>query len=115
MLPWFFSDALLADEIARARTERGLARTLARVKAPALARWAAGIRAWSGSRVDALERVTAPTLVVTAGRDLLAPEGETIAAQIPGARLERIGDAGHALAIEAADAVNAALEGHIDA
>jgi pimeloyl-ACP methyl ester carboxylesterase len=56
-----------------------------------------------------------PTLVITAGDDLLAPDGESLAREIPGARHLGIPNAGHAVAIEAAEAVNAALLDHLHA
>ena len=113
LLPWLFSSKLLADATARERTARGLAAIIARVPAATLERTAAGVRAWSGTRTNDLVRITTPTLVLVAGSDLLTPGGEQIAAAIPGARLEVVPEAGHALAIEAADAVNAAILAHL--
>jgi pyruvate dehydrogenase E2 component (dihydrolipoamide acetyltransferase) len=115
LLPWFFAGGMLGEEAARARLTRGLSASLARVNAAGLGRWAAGLRAWSMSRSADLSRLSVPTLVITAGDDLLAPDGESLAREIPGARHLGIPNAGHAVAIEAAEAVNAALLDHLHA
>jgi pimeloyl-ACP methyl ester carboxylesterase len=110
LLPWLFSEGFLADAGARTRTLRGLAASVARVPAATLERTAAGLRAWSGTRgAEALRGLRVPTLVVEAGGDLLAPEGGELVAALPSARLARVPKAGHAVAIEAASALNAAL------
>lgn len=113
LLPWFFSPRFLADEAQADRTRRGLARTLARVPAATLVRMNAGIRAWSGSRKDALAGLRVRTLVVGAGGDLLTPDAGAIAEAIPGATAVAVPDAGHAVALEAPDAVNRALLAHL--
>jgi 3-oxoadipate enol-lactonase len=58
-----------------------------------------------------LHEITAPTLVIAAEQDRLKPlhYSETIASQIPNARLEVIPDAGHAVFLECAIAVNELL------
>ena len=56
-----------------------------------------------------LATVAVPTLVIAAGDDLLTPGAEAIAAEIPGAKLVVAEGAGHAVAMEAPDAVNEAL------
>lgn len=113
LLPWFFSARFLADPAARGRTLRGLAQTVARVPADTIRRMAAGLDAWSGSRTADLARLSMPTLVIAAGDDLLTPEAPAIAAAIPGAKLVVVEGAGHAVALEAADEVNAALAAHL--
>lgn len=113
LLPWFFSPRLLADPAARARTLRGLAQTLARVPAAALARATAGMARWSGTRTADLAVITAPTLVVAAGDDLLTPDAAAVAAAIPGAKLVTVAGAGHAVALETPDAVNDAISAHL--
>jgi pimeloyl-ACP methyl ester carboxylesterase len=113
LLPWLFSERLLADEGARERTLRGLAASLARVPAATLARAAAGLRAWSGSRRGALGRIAAPTLVVAGEADLLTPEGAAIAGAVPGARLLLVPGAGHGVALECAARVNLAVSDHL--
>jgi pimeloyl-ACP methyl ester carboxylesterase len=115
IVPWMFSPALLADEAARERTLRGFAEMAARVPAASLARWAEGLRVWSGTREDELGRIVAPTLVVSAGEDLLTPGGEAIANAIPGARCVVVPGAGHAVNLEAPDAVNEAIRKHLGA
>jgi pyruvate dehydrogenase E2 component (dihydrolipoamide acetyltransferase) len=113
LLPWLFSGAFLADERARERTVRGLAQIAARVPAATLERSAAGLRAWSGTRGDALGRIDVPTLVVVAAADLLTPGGKAIAKAIPGAQTVVVSDAGHAVALEAPEAVNEAIASHL--
>jgi pimeloyl-ACP methyl ester carboxylesterase len=113
LLPWMFSRSYLADERVRERTVRGLAASTGRVPAATLARTARGMRAWSGSRRADLGRVTVPTLVVVAGEDLLAADSAAIAAGIRGARSVVVPGAGHAVGLEAPDAVNGALLAHL--
>jgi pimeloyl-ACP methyl ester carboxylesterase len=115
LAPLLFSDALLADETLRERTLRGLAAACVRVPAATLERMAAGLAAWSGTRVLDLARVSVPTLVLAAGADLLTPDGEAIARGIPGARCVVQAGAGHAVAIEAAPGLLDALRGHLPA
>jgi pyruvate dehydrogenase E2 component (dihydrolipoamide acetyltransferase) len=115
LLPWLFSEALLADDAARERMARGLAQTLSRVPPATLPRAAAGLRAWSGTRGAELGRLAAPALVIAGGADLLTPGGEAVARAIPGARCVVIAGAGHAVGLEAPDAVNAALLEHLTA
>jgi pimeloyl-ACP methyl ester carboxylesterase len=113
LLPWLFSERFLGDAKARERTLRGLAASVARVPATSLERSAAGLRAWSGTRREALSRIEVPTLVLVAGGDLLTPGGEAIARAMPNARSVVVPEAGHALAIEAPDAVNEAIAAHL--
>jgi len=113
LLPWFFSAGFLADEAARARTVRGLARTVSRVPAATLDRMYAGMLHWSGTRAADLASLSVPTLVVAAGEDLLTPGAEAVADAIPGARILVVPAAGHAVALEAPDAVNEALSDHL--
>ena len=115
LLPWFFSPGFLADAAAASRTLRGLAQTVARVPATTLSRMTAGIEAWSGSRSDALREIRAPTLVIAAAGDLLTPDAAALAEAIPDARCVVVPDAGHAVALEAPQAVNDALLAHLDA
>ncbi len=60
-----------------------------------------------------LAHLTVATLVVSAGEDLLTPDGAGIAAAIPGARHLAIPGAGHAVGLEAPDAVNEAVLAHL--
>ncbi|HSP96967.1 MAG TPA: alpha/beta fold hydrolase [Candidatus Dormibacteraeota bacterium] len=109
LLPWLFSERLLADAGARERVVRGLAASAAAVPAATLSRAASGVRQWSGSRQGDLAQIRVPTLVVVAGADLLTPDGQAVAASIPGARTVVVAGAGHAVMIEAADQVTAAI------
>jgi pyruvate dehydrogenase E2 component (dihydrolipoamide acetyltransferase) len=115
LVPWMFSPALLADDGARERTVRGFAETATRVPAASLARWAAGLRAWSGTREGDLARIAVPTLVIAAGRDLLIPGAAALAEAIPRAKCTVVPEAGHAVGLEAPEAVNQALLAHLDA
>jgi pimeloyl-ACP methyl ester carboxylesterase len=110
LAPWLFGEALLGDAAARERTLRGLAASVARVPAATLGCAAAGLAAWSGTRAAALATLRVPTLVLAAGADLLTPDGEALAKEIPGARCVVVPGAGHALAVEAGDLVSAELE-----
>jgi pimeloyl-ACP methyl ester carboxylesterase len=113
LLPWLFSERFLGDEAALGRTLRGLSSSVARVPAETLERAAAGLRAWSGTRADMLSEIHAPTLVLAAGGDLLTPGSEAMARAMPNARSVVVPEAGHALAIEAPDAVNPAIAAHL--
>ena len=113
LLPWFFSPRSLEDPGARARLARGLAQTLARVSAPALARAIEDMRRWSGTRANDLSKIAVPTLVVIGADDRLTPDGASIAAAIPGAELLRVEDAAHAVALEAPDTVNDAISARL--
>lgn len=115
LLPWFFSPAFLSNAPALRRTLRGLTSTVARVPAATLERAVAGLRAWSGTRGDDLAGLQVPTLVVAAGGDLLTPEAERIAERIPNATSVIVPDAGHALTIEAPEAVTEAVLAHVSA
>lgn len=115
LLPWMFSDETLADTRTRDRLRRGFAATVARVPPVVLGRYATGLRRWSGTRTDDLARLAAPTLVLTGGADLLATDGPRIAAGVPGARAQVVPGAGHALTLEAADAVRDAILSHVEA
>jgi pyruvate dehydrogenase E2 component (dihydrolipoamide acetyltransferase) len=113
LVPWLFGDATLAGEQIRTRTVRGLAEIAARVPAATLARQAAGLRAWSGTRGADLGRISLPTLVVAGADDLLAPDAESVARAIPGAEFLRVPGAGHAVALEDHEAVNDAILAHL--
>jgi pimeloyl-ACP methyl ester carboxylesterase len=109
LLPWLFSGAFLADTARRERTARGLAEMTARLPARTLMRTAAGLRTWVPPRPEALARLVPPTLVVLAADDLLTPDGQAVASAVPGAECVVIPGAGHAVALEAPEAVNAAI------
>jgi pimeloyl-ACP methyl ester carboxylesterase len=115
VLPWLFSADHLADERTRGRWLRGLAQMLARVAPPSLARHAAGLRAWSSTRVAALKQARVRTLVVAGTDDLLTPDTREVAEAIANADYLAIGGAGHAVALEQPDAVNEALVRHLTA
>jgi len=114
LLPWLFSPGYLADEAVRERTRRGLAATVARAPADGVARAAAGLARWSGTRGAAdLATIAVPTLVIGAGGDLLTPGAAALAEAIPGSTCRVVPEAGHAVALEAGDAVNDALAAHL--
>jgi pimeloyl-ACP methyl ester carboxylesterase len=60
---------------------------------------------------DRLDRITAPTLVLTGEQDVLIPPGnsEILAERIPGAELLVIPDGGHQIMIEQPQACNKAI------
>lgn len=61
---------------------------------------------------EGLEALTIPTVVVTGAEDRLTPpdRARLIAERIPGARLEIVAAAGHAIPVERPDAIAAAIE-----
>ncbi len=113
LLPWLYGNAFLGDAGACRRATKALAESIPRTPAATLARAASGLRAWSGTREADLERVRARTLVIAAGDDLLTPDAASIAKRIPGARLVTLPGAGHAVGIEAGDAVAQAILEHL--
>jgi pyruvate dehydrogenase E2 component (dihydrolipoamide acetyltransferase) len=113
LLPWLYGPGLLADTAGCRRTLRALAEMSAHAPAATLRRQEAGLRAWSGTRENDLGRVRARTLVIAAEHDLLAPDGAEIAKRIPGARLLVVASAGHAVAIDGAETVSAAIAAHV--
>lgn len=113
LAPWLFGDALLGDAAARERVLRGLAQTVQRTSADTLARQAAGLQAWSGSRAGDLSDLSAPTLVLAGGDDLLVPDAASVAAAIPNAKCEVLPGCGHALAIDGADDVALRILAHL--
>lgn len=113
LVPWLFSERLLADDVRRGRAVRALVQTAPRVSPATLERSARGLLAWSGTQEANLGHIAAPTLVITAAEDLLTPDGEAIAAAITSARCVRIAGAGHAVGLEAPDAVNEAICAHL--
>ncbi|MCW2614164.1 MAG: putative 3-oxoadipate enol-lactone hydrolase [Frankiales bacterium] len=100
-----------------------------RARAPqVVARWGAVIAATSDEGyascatlladmdlTDDLPRITAPTLVVAAAEDPATPPDQlrTIAAAVPGARLEVVDAAAHLVNLERPDVVNALLLEHL--
>lgn len=112
MCPWLFAERTLADETVLARVRRGFAAAAAHIPPLTLARTLAGLRAWSGTRTAAVRRLTTPTLVIAAAADLLVADAPSVAAAIPRAVCRLIPDAGHAVTLEAPDAVTAAISGH---
>lgn len=115
LAPWMFSERTLKDRDKRERIVRALGQTAGAVRADVLRRWAKGAAAWSGSRAQDLVSITAPTLVVAAGADLLTPDAAAIADAIPRAKLMTIEGAGHAVAIEDPVAVTCEILGQLSA
>lgn len=113
LVPWMFSAAFLEDARRRERAVRSFAEIAARVPPATLRRSALGLERWSGSREPDLDGVRAPVLVIAAEEDLLTPDAAGLARQLPDARLVVVPGAGHAVALEAPDAVNEALLRHL--
>lgn len=108
MLPWFLSRRFLAEAPKREAAAQALRAMAARTPLPALRHHARAFGAWLGSRLGDLGRISAPTLVVAAGEDLLVPLAcaERVAGNVRGARLEALEGTGHAVTIESAERVN---------
>ena len=58
-------------------------------------------------------RIQATTLIIAGGEDLLTPDADTLALAIAGTRQVTIAEAGHAVTVEAPEAVNEALLAHL--
>jgi pimeloyl-ACP methyl ester carboxylesterase len=110
LLPWLFGPALLGDAPRRAAAARALAQGAGCSSAESLARSAAGLAAWSGSRARDVSALRVPTLVVGGGDDLLTPDAAAVARAIPGAELALLPGAAHAVLLEAAGACTAIVE-----
>jgi pimeloyl-ACP methyl ester carboxylesterase len=108
MLPWFLSRHFLAEVPKREATAQALRAMAARTPLPALRHQVRAFDAWLGTRVGNLSRISVPTLVIAGAEDLLVPfaQAERVADSIPGARLEVLDGAGHAVTIEGAERVN---------
>ena len=108
MLPWFLSGAFLAEAGKREAAAQALRAMAVRTPIAALRHHARALTAWLGTRAGDLGRISVPTLVIAGSEDLLVPraEGEQVARAIPGARLEVLEGAGHAVTIERAERVN---------
>jgi pimeloyl-ACP methyl ester carboxylesterase len=115
IVAWMFSPSLLADDARRERVVRAFASTAGRIKPDVLMRWGTGLRAWAGTRAGDLQRIAAPTLVITGDDDVLTPSGHAVAAAIPGAEHLALPETGHAAAIEQGPRVAAAIVGHVRA
>jgi len=115
LAPWMFSEQTLKERDKRERIVRALGQAAGTVRVEVLRRWAAGAAAWSGSRTGDLGKISAPTLVVAAGEDLLTPDPAEIAKAIPRARLAMIANAGHAVAIEEPTLVTREILAHLNA
>lgn len=115
IFPWVYTPAFLADP---ARVEEALRRALAYpfpTRPEAIERQGQGLIAWNGSRVKALGRIKAPTLILVGRDDILTPPvfSRALAELIPGARYRAI-RGGHAFFVEEAARFNAAVRGFLD-
>jgi pyruvate dehydrogenase E2 component (dihydrolipoamide acetyltransferase) len=108
MLPWFLSRRFLAETPKREAAAQALRAMAARTPLPTLRRHANAFGAWLGTRSGDLSRIAVPTLVIAGSEDVLVSgfHAEQVAASLPGARLEVLEGAGHAVTIECADQVN---------
>jgi pimeloyl-ACP methyl ester carboxylesterase len=108
MLPWFLSRRFLAETPKREAAAQALRAMAVRTPLATLRRHANAFGGWLGTRAADLRRISVPTLVIAGSEDVLVPgfHAEQVAASIPGARLEVLEGAGHAVTIESADRVN---------
>jgi pimeloyl-ACP methyl ester carboxylesterase len=113
MLPWFLSRNFLGEAPKREAAAQALRAMAGRTPLPVLRHHARAFGAWLGTRVGELGRISVPTLVIAGAEDLLIPlpQAEHVAGSIPGARLEVLDGAGHAVAIEGAERVNELIAG----
>src|SRR5262249_2837787 len=113
LLPWLFSTGFLIDEAARRRAARGLASIVRRIPAAVLRRYFEGGRTLASTRRRDLQRIQGPALVLRAAARLLGPGGQSAAQAIPGATWAVMTGAGHALTLEAPEAVTDAILAHL--
>jgi len=108
MLPWFLSGAFLGEAPKREAAAQALRAMAARTPIAVLRHQARALTAWLGTRGGELGRISVPTLVIGGSEDLLVPRAdvEQVARAVPGARLEVLEGAGHAVTIERAERVN---------
>jgi pimeloyl-ACP methyl ester carboxylesterase len=107
MLPWLLGRASLAHAGRREATAAAWRAMAARTPPDALRHHADALLAWLGTRTGDLGHIRAPVMVLVGDDDVLTPPRQAeIAARGLGGRLEVIENAGHALMIERADAVN---------
>ena len=107
MVPWLLGRAYLAHPGRREAAAAAWRAMAARTPPEALRHHADALLSWLGTRTADLGRIDVPALVVVGADDVLTPprQAEIVARGLRG-RLEVIEDAGHALMIERADAVN---------
>jgi pimeloyl-ACP methyl ester carboxylesterase len=112
MLPWFLSRGFLAETPKREAAAQALRAMAARTPLATLRRQAHAFGAWLGTRSADLAQLSMPTLVIAGAEDVLVPafHAEHVASAIPGARLEVLEGAGHAVTIERAERVNELVE-----
>jgi pyruvate dehydrogenase E2 component (dihydrolipoamide acetyltransferase) len=112
MLPWFLSRGLLDEAPKREAAAQALRAMAARTPLATLRRHAQAFGAWLGTRAADLAQLSMPTLVIAGAEDVLVSgfHAERVASTIPGARLEVLEGAGHAVTIERADRVNELIE-----
>jgi pimeloyl-ACP methyl ester carboxylesterase len=108
MLTWFLSRGSLAAVPKREAAAQALRSMAARTPIATLRHQARALGAWLGTRIEALGDLHVATLVIAGSEDLLSPRerAETVARAIPGARLEVLEAAAHAVTIEMPERVN---------
>jgi pimeloyl-ACP methyl ester carboxylesterase len=113
MLPWLLGRDFLAQAPKREAAAQALRAMAARTPNATLRQHARALVDWLGTRVPDLKTIEKPTLVVAGEEDaLVSPaQAELVARSIPGARLEVLPGAGHALTIECAERVNELIVG----
>ncbi len=114
LVPWLFSANALGDDPRRRRVAEGLAEMAVRVPSDTIRRMAEGLGAFAGFSRGDLARLRMPVLVVEAEDDVLTPGSGAVADAIPGARRLRLDGCGHAVTLEAAAQVDAALREHLE-
>ena len=117
LLPWILGRRLLSDASVIDRAVRSLSGLVARVPTRTLRRQADALAAWLEHAEEIYASIQTPTLVVLGEDDLLTPpwHAETVARTVPGARLERLEEIGHAPMVEAPERLEALLRDFLDA
>src|SRR5262249_13606225 len=109
LLPWLLGRELLGHPGRREAAAAALSAMAGRTPPPTLRAHADALVARLGTRIGDAGRIAGPVPVVAGATDVLAPpaHAEALARALPGARLEVLPGAGHALLIERAERLNA--------
>lgn len=108
MLPWLFGRSFLSHAGKREAAAAAFRAMAGRTPAETLRQHATALLAWLDNPARELASIAIPILAIMGSEDLLAPT-EAVARSLPAARIEVLDGAGHALAIERAEELNALI------